>query len=121
LPVGFSVRFLLLSSSAAQEKPMRMSIIAISAILFLTGCATARPKASAPVESRRDRNSLPEKRAAYRASDPILHAEEEERRWGSESHRQFKDDQRRRKAARTPENRPGVDLSKRKDDGKRKE
>jgi hypothetical protein len=58
------------------------------------GCAGARPRP--PEAARRVPDAIPEKVAAERNSDPHMHSEEEERRWGMEEKRQRDLEQRRR-------------------------
>jgi hypothetical protein len=87
-------------------------------MVCLAGCATAPTRTATQTAAvpARVRDSASERIAAQRASDPKLHAEDEEGRWGTEQDRQRKQEQRQR-ARQKAEGRPGVDVSKSKDDG----
>jgi hypothetical protein len=88
------------------------------AVVCLTGCATAPTRKVVQTATAPDRigDSASERIASQRASDPKLHAEDEETRWGIEQNRQRKEEQRLRRARQKAEGRPGVDVSKTKDD-----
>jgi hypothetical protein len=86
--------------------------------VFLAGCATAPTRrVQTATASSRIGDSASERVAAQKASDPKLHTEDEERRWGIEQNRQRQEEQRHRRARQKAESRPGVDVSKAKDDG----
>jgi hypothetical protein len=87
-------------------------------MVCLAGCATAPTPKAMQTAAAPDRigDSASQRSAAQRASDPKRHAEDEEARWGIEQNRQRKEEQRRR-ARQKAEGRPGVDVSKSKDEG----
>jgi hypothetical protein len=89
------------------------------AVVCLAGCATSPSRRAVQTATASDRigDSASEKIAAQRANDPKLHAEDEERRWGFEQNKQRKEEERQRRARQKAEGRPGVDVSKSKDDG----
>jgi hypothetical protein len=84
----------------------------------LAGCATAPTRrVETATTSNRIGDSVSERVTAQKASDPKLHTEDEERRWGIEQNKQHREAQRQRRARQKAESRPGVDVSKSKDVG----
>ena len=95
-----------------------MKTLLLAVAVCLAGCATAptRKAVQTATASARIGDSVSERIASQKASDPKLHAEDEEGRWGIEQNKQRKEEQRQSRARQKAEGRPGVDVSKSKDD-----
>jgi hypothetical protein len=94
---------------------------ALIMFLLVGSCATARnPSASRTVASSSGQVTTSDRMAVQRANDPHLQAEEEERRWGQQQAKQRQEELRLQREQEDKEKalRKGVDVQRRKDDGR---